>query len=150
MISTVYDNNFFFVFSVLSFYNFWIWKKYHVIYTEKKIKNVNYRWSFLPRQRLSFSTFPNFVGRGHVFLALTTQDWPNFCASCFNRPPRDVKSSLVWELKLPQRPHNRPLYDEGTDTSRKLIPSQRTLIPMCVLTITLSVVQLMSNRLVMR
>jgi len=71
-------------------------------------------------------------GRAQVFFPPTRHDVPNLSASITNRPRRVVKSSRAARLKLPQRPQTRPLYDAGTDTSRKLLPSHRTFTPMCV------------------
>lgn len=110
----------------------------------------SYRWSFLPLQRLERSILTTDFGLTQFFLAPTSHDWPNGCGSCNNLPLRLVKSSFGRELKFPQRPHKCPRYEVGADTSRKLIPSQRTLIPICVLTIIPSTVRFTSSLLTTR
>lgn len=81
-------------------------------------------------------------GRAQARFPPTRHDVPNLSGSNTKRPRRVVKSSRAAKLKLPQRPQRRPLYDAGADTSRKLLPSQRTLTPICVSTIRLSSVLL--------
>ena len=71
-------------------------------------------------------------GRAQAFFPPTRHDVPKLSASNAVCPRRVVKSSRAARLKLPQRPHRRPLYDAGADTSRKLLPSHRTFTPMCV------------------